>query len=59
MSVNFSTLISKSTQSGTPEEIAYHLMLLIASDEIEPNRNKEYWLSLYEECLKASKGITR
>jgi len=53
--LNFATLASKSVQSGSPEEIAYHLMVIISSGEQAKQQDKEYWLSLYEECLKATK----
>ena len=53
------TAPTKISDSGSPERVAYDLMLHIAKtepavDEAPPNR--EYWLTLYCQCLKATSG---
>ncbi|MGA7953720.1 MAG: hypothetical protein WCA07_09400 [Gloeobacterales cyanobacterium] len=50
---------TKISDSGSPERVAYDLMLHITKtespvDETPPDR--EYWLTLYCQCLMAASG---
>ncbi len=46
-------------KSNSPERVAYELMKLIAIEENAGDQDKskrEYWLTLYRQCLKATSG---
>lgn len=45
-------------QSACPQRVAFDLMLQIAGDEKRPaeERTREYWLTLYVQCHKATNG---
>jgi hypothetical protein len=47
---------------GTPERVAYDLMVYIGEQERKMEgtvelRKRDYWLALYRECHKAARGI--
>jgi len=49
------------TEPGSPEEVAFWLMERIAKAEVGKvihgeQGKRSYWLSLYSECLRATKG---
>jgi hypothetical protein len=53
------TAPTKISDSGSPQRVAYDLMLHIAKIEppvVEAPPNREYWLTLYCQCLKATSG---
>jgi hypothetical protein len=50
---------TKISDSGSPQRVAYDLMLHIAKTEPPENGalpNREYWLTLYCQCLAATSG---
>lgn len=50
---------TKISDSGSPQRVAYDLMLHIAKTEPPVNGsspNREYWLTLYCQCLAATSG---
>jgi hypothetical protein len=60
--LNFMTSKKTIVTDGTPERVAYDLMVYIGEQEqrmegaIELTK-RDYWLALYRECHKAAKGV--
>lgn len=45
--------------TGSAERVALDLMKFIASTQGEPDlRDRKYWLTLYRQCLSATRGNT-
>lgn len=48
--------VPSAIDTATPQGVAYHLMMLIAAAEKTKPDTREYWLTLYEQCLAVSYG---
>jgi len=52
--------MSEGTESGpgSPTAVAWQLAFTIAREEKSEEKTREYWLTLYRQCYKATSGHT-